>query len=256
MDYGFKETIENKLSNNGPREIMITTGGTWQNLSLIGKYRLSDLQVVASQNMPVNPWATLTGYNVAFRYETCQIRKLPSDGALVYAITANFNIAPAKSSDGYGTNPLDGSNFQWGFYGGNKCIFCRPCCAVQNICVYAFAWQEVRRGACGLNIYNDDGTIRYSSNHKYMRVVNTYSLSADSQNIIKRDNNLAVTMPFTNFGFRGNSSYYSDLKFFIGNMYPNTSGAVFGVAIGRQDLMLADNYYISPAYSVIDVTNF
>lgn len=255
MTCGFEETIKNMFNRDGPDAVTVRADVTWKNLSFLKKYKLSDLSVIETKNMIANPWFNLTGMNYTKVYEDCTIRKMPDDDALVYAIT----IRDHEANTG---DKLYGSNYQWGLYNGQKVVFCRPCCDINNIYVYAYMWRPVADGAYGLSIYSSDGTIIYNSNLKYLKVKSTYwgyRYGYGDSNLISKDV-VAVTMPFDSLAFRGTFSSYADARYFLSSYSTsknNYIGNLGGVLIGNEfnNINLSDTYYFSPAFSQIDVAN-
>lgn len=249
MTCGFEETIRNTLIGNGPDQVTIKADVTWKNLGLWKKYRLADLSVIGNQNMIINPWFNLTGKNYRKVYEHCSIRKIPDD-ALVYAITARYNDADTGVEQ-------YGSNFQWGLYNGQKVVFCRPCCDLYNIYVYAFKWLPVADGNYGLVIYGSDGTVIYNSNFKYLKVKYTSWNGYGQRFISKNDKqNVAVTMPFNSVSFRGNFSNFSDARYFL-TSYGDNGGELQGVLLGGglNEVNLTDTYYFGVVFTQVDVSN-
>ena len=249
MTCGFEETIRNTLIDNGPDQVTIKTDVTWKNLGLWKKYRLADLSVIGNQNMIINPWFNLTGKNYRKVYEHCSIRKIPDD-ALVYAITARYNDADTGDVQ-------YGSNFQWGLYNGQNVVFCRPCCDLYNIYVYAFKWLPAADGNYGLVIYGSDGTVIYNSNFKYLKVKYTSWNGYGQRFISKNDKqNVAVTMPFNSVSFRGNFSNFSDARYFL-TSYGDNGGELRGVLLGGglNNVNLTDTYYFDVVFTQVDVSN-
>lgn len=250
MTCGLEETIRNTLTGNGPDEVTVKADVTWKNLGLWKKYRLSDLSVIGTQNMLINPWFNLTGMNYGKVYENCSIRKIP-DGALVYAITARYDDADTGVSQ-------YGSNFQWGLYNGHKVVFCRPRCDLLNIYVYAFKWMPVGDGKYGLIIYDSNGTVIYNSNFKYLKPKYACWYGYGEQYISKNDKqNVAVTMPFNSVSFKGNYSNFTDVRYFLTANGKGAPGEVQGVFLGGglNNIGLTDTYYIDVSFTQINVSN-
>lgn len=168
----------------------------------------------------------------------------------MYAITARYHDADTGDE-------LYGSNYQWGLYNGQKVVFCRPCCDLNNIYVYAYKWRPVTDGTCGLAVYGSDGTIIYNSNFKYLKIKATcWGKSAEYGNrYITDKQGVAVTMPFDSVSFRGTSNY-PDARYFLSS-YMSNGGELSGVLIGNSlaGLNLTDTYYFDVPYSQIDVSN-
>lgn len=251
MTCGFEETLKNIFSHDGPNDVTVRADVTWKNLGFLKKYKLSDLSVIGTQNMIANPWFNLTNMNYTRVYENCVIRKIPDDGTLVYAITARYHDADTGDE-------LYGSNYQWGVYNSQKVVFCRPCCDLNNIYVYAYKWLPVTDGAYGLSIYDSDGTIIYNSNLKYLKIKSTFwgAKSDYGGRYIKDKQGVAVTMPFDSVSFRGNFSDFTDARYFLSS-YLSNPGELNGVLIGNglNSINLTDTYYFNTPYSQIDVSN-
>lgn len=252
MACGFEETIENRIYGDGPDDVTVRADITWKNLGFWKKYKLFDLNVIGTQNMIINPWFDATGMGYKRVYENCSVRKMPDD-ALVYAITARCHDADTGDK-------LYGSNYQWGMYGGQKVVFCRPCCDLNNIYIYTYKWRPVTDGTCGLSVYGSDGTIIYNSNFKYLKIKSTRWSSGYGNRYIRDKPGVAVTMPFGSVSFHGKYSNYPDARYFLSS-YKNGSdeilGELSGVLIG-DDLKyidLPDTYYFDVPYSQIDVAN-
>ena len=255
MTCGFEETIKNIFTRDGPDDVTVRADVTWKNLGFLKKYRLADLSIIGTKNMIANPWFDLTGFNYTRVYENCVIRKMPDDDALVYAITS-------RSHDADTGGELYGSNYQWGLYNGQKVIYCRPCCDLNNIYVYAYKWRPVTDGAYGLSIYGSDGTIIYNSNLKYLKIKSTYwgYTYGYGDRISSSDSGVAITMPFDSLAFKGNFSAYAEARYFLSSYSPQKGtyyGELNGVLIGDglNNINLIDTYYFSPAFSRVDVSN-
>lgn len=250
MACGFEETIENKFNNDGPDAVTVRADVTWKNLGFWKKYKLSDLSVIGTKNMIVNPWFNLTGLNYKRVYENCSVRKIPDD-ALVYAITVRYRDADTGDK-------LCGSNYQWGLYEGQKVVFCRPCCDLNNIYVYAYKWHPVTDGNYGLVVYGSDGTVIYNSNFKYLKIKSTcWGENSEYGNRFIHDmQGAAVTMPFDSVSFRGTYSNFPDARYFLSS-YRADTGELSGVLIGDdlEYINLPDTYYFDVPYSQIDVSN-
>lgn len=250
MTCGFEETIKNIFTNDGPDAVTVRADVNWKNLGFWEKYKLSDLSVVGTQNMIANPWFNLTGMSYKKVYENCSVRKIPDD-ALVYAITARYHDADTGDK-------LYGSNYQWGLYNGQKVVFCRPCCDLNSIYVYAYKWRPVTDGKYGLAVYGSDGTIIYNSNFKYLKIKSTcWGKSSEYGNrYITDKQGVAVTMPFSSVSFRGTYSSFPDARYFLSSDKYN-GGELSGVLIGNglAGLNLTDTYYFDVPYSQIDVAN-
>lgn len=250
MACGFEETIKNTINWDGPNAVTVRIDANWKNLGFWKKYKLSDLSVIGTKNMIVNPWFNMSLMNYKKVYENCSVRKIPDD-ALVYAITARYNDADTGDD-------LYGSNYQWGLYNGQKVVFCRPCCDLNNIYVYAYKWRPVTDGTCGLAVYGSDGTLIYNSNFKYLKIKTTCWVADTTygDRNIKDKQGVAVTMPFDLVSFRGNHSNYSDARYFLSS-YKSSFGELNGALIGGSlpGLNLPDTYYFKAPYSQIDVSN-
>lgn len=251
MTCGFEETIENMFNSDGPDTVTVRADITWKNLGFLKKYKLSDLSVIGTQNMIANPWFNLTGMNYKKVYEDCSVRKIPNDGALVYAITARYHDADTGDK-------LYGSNYQWGVYNSQKVVFCRPCCDLNNIYVYAYKWLPVTDGTCGLSVYGSDGSIIYNSNLKYLKIKSTFwgTKYHYGNRYITDKQGVAVTMPFDSVSFRGSYSNFPDARYFLSSDSSN-AGELNGVLIGNSlnSINLTDTYYFNVPYSQIDVSN-
>ena len=250
MTCGLEETIRNTLTGNGPDNVTVKADVTWKNLGLWKKYRLSDLSVIGTRNMLINPWFDLTGMSYNKVYENCSIRKIPDD-ALVYAISARFNDADTGVE-------LYGSNFQWGMYNGQKVVFCRPSCDLLNIYVYTFKWLSVASGKYGLSIYGSDGSLIYDSNFKYLKPKYSSWYGYGNQYISKNDKqNVAVTMPFNSISWKGSFSQFLEARYFLTGS-KDGNGEMDGVFIGDglNQIGLTDTYYlVGTSFTQIDVSN-
>lgn len=251
MACGFEETIKNTINWDGPDAVTVRVDANWKNLGLWKKYKLSDLSVIGTQNMIANPWFNLSGMNYKKVYENCSVRKIPDD-ALVYAITARCHDADTGDD-------LYGSNYQWGLYKGQKVVFCRPCCDLNNIYVYAYKWYPVTDGNYGLVVYGSDGTVIYNSNFKYLKIKSTCwwgTNTAYGDRNIKDEQGIAVTMPFDSVSFRGKYSNYPDARYFL-SAYRSNFGELNGALIGGSlpGINLPDTYYFDVPHSQIDVSN-